>query len=116
MNERNALLAIYKAGVEAEIEQTRAEDRPEAVGVLPEDAEADELLLMQWEAATRGSIMLYDGTDFYEKHTDDLTLSDAKEAAAFYQLAAQAGFLAREQHIFAADVKKDLEQLEGGDA
>jgi hypothetical protein len=116
MNERDALMAIYKAGVEAENEEIRAEGRPEAAGILPEDAEADELLLMRWEAATRDSIMLYDGTDFYEKHTDDLTLSDAKEAAAFYELAAQACFIAGEQHKFAADVKKDLEQLEGGDA
>jgi hypothetical protein len=116
MKERDALLAIYKAGVEAEIEETRAQGRPEALGVLPEDAEADELLLMQWEAATRGSIMLYDGTDFYEKHSDDLALSDAKEAAAFYELVSQACALAAEQHMFAADVKEDLEQLGGGDA
>jgi hypothetical protein len=116
VNQRDALTVIYKAGVAAEIEEIRAEGRPEAAGVLPEDAEADELLLMRWEAATRGSIMLYDSTDFYEKHTDDLTLSDAKDAAAFCELVAQACYLAGEQHKFAADVKEDLEQLEGGDA
>jgi hypothetical protein len=116
MIDPDELMAIYKAGVEAEIEEIRAQGRPEAVVVLPEDAEVYELLLMRWEAATRDSIMLYDGTDFYEKHTEDLILSDAGEAAAFYELVTQAYALAAEQHIFAADVKEDLEQLEGGDA
>jgi hypothetical protein len=116
MNERVALLAIYRIGVKNEIEEVKAAGEPAAVGVLPSDASADALLWMRWDAATRDSILLYDGSGVYEKHVDDLTLSDAGEAAAFYEHAAQACFRTRDQHMFAADVKEDLEQLGGEDA
>ena len=117
MSERDALLAIYKIGVKNEIEEVKAAGQPAAVGVLPFDADADALLWARWDAATRDSLLLYDGSGVYEKHVDELTLSYAGEAAAFYKLAAQTCFRSGEQHKFAADdVKKDLEQLGGEDA
>jgi hypothetical protein len=62
MNERDALLAIYKIGVKNEIEEVKAAGEPAAVDVLPSDADADALLWMRWDAATRDSILLYDGS------------------------------------------------------
>ncbi len=116
MNKRDVLLAIYKAGVKNEIEDVKAAGEPGVVDVFPFDADADALLWLRWDAAMRDSIMLYDGSVVYEKHADDLTLSDAREAAAFYELAAQACFRSGDQHMFAYDVLKDLEELVADDA
>jgi hypothetical protein len=116
MNERDVLLAVYKVGVKNEIEEVKAAGEPTVVDVVPSDTDADALLWMMWDAATRDSIMLYDGVGVYEKHVDDLALSEAGEAAAFYEHAAQACFRAGEQHKFAADVKEGLKPLGDGDA
>ena len=116
MNINDALLAVYRAGTKMEIDATKAAGRPETFDFLPEDAEADQYLLMQWEAAERDSILLYDGTDVYERHVDDLSLSDAELAAAYLDLAVTALSHSAEQHRFARDVKRDIEELEAGDA
>ena len=116
MNEHAALLAVYKMGVKDEIEEIKAAGSSPTGRDLPADIEADELLRMRWEAATRDSIMLYNGTDVYEKHVDDLALSDAGEISAFLELAAGACFRSSDQHGFAASVLEDLQGLEGSDA
>jgi hypothetical protein len=115
-NKNDALLAVYRAGTKMEIDATKATGRPETFDFLPQDAEANQLLLMQREAAERDSILLYDGTDVYERHVDDLSLSDAELAAAYLDLAATALSRSAEQHRFAADVKRDIEETEAGDA
>jgi hypothetical protein len=66
---------------------------------------------MEWEAAERDSVLLYDGTDVYERHVDDLSLSDAA-LAAYLDLAVTALSRSAEQHRFAGDVKRDIEELE----
>jgi hypothetical protein len=71
---------------------------------------------MQWEAAERDSVLLYDGIDVYERHVDDLSLSDAELAEAYLDLAISALSRSAEQHRFAGDVKRDIEELEAGDA
>ena len=116
MHINDALLAVYRAGTKMEIDATKAAGRPETFDFLPEDAEADQLLLMKWEAAERNSVLLYDGTDVYERHVDDLSLSDAALAAAYLDLAVTALSRSAEQHRFAGDVKRDIEELEAGDA
>jgi hypothetical protein len=116
MHNNDALLAVYRAGTKMEIDESKAAGRPETFDFLPEDAEANQLLLMQWEAAERDSVLLYDGTDVYERHVDDLSLSDAALAAAYLDLAVTALSRSAEQHRFAGDVKRDIEELEAGDA
>ncbi len=116
MSERDALLAMYKVGVQNEIEEVKAVGEPIVVDLLPSDTDADVLLLLRWDAATRDSIMLYDGSEVYEKHVNELILSDAEKAVAFHELAAGACFRSKEQHKFAADVTADLEKLGGNNA
>jgi len=116
MHNNDALLAVYRAGTKMEIDATKAAGRPETFDFLPEDAEADQLLLMTLEAAERDSVLLYDGTDVYERHVDDLSLSDAELAAAYLDLAISALSRSAEQHRFAGNVKRDIEELEAGDA
>jgi hypothetical protein len=116
MHNNDALLAAYRTGTKMEIDAIKAACRPETFDFLPEDAEANRLLLMQWEAAERDSILLYDGTDVYERHVDVLSLSDAELAAAYLDLAVAALSRSAEQHRFARDVKRDIEELEAGDA
>jgi hypothetical protein len=116
MHNNDGLLAVYRAGTKMEIDATKAAGRPEIFDFLPEDAEANQHLLMQWEAAERDLILLYDGTDVYERHVDDLSLSDAEMAAAYLDLAVTALSRSAEQHRFAGDVKRDIEELEAGDA
>ena len=99
-----------------EIDVRKATGRPETFDFLPEDAEANQYLLMEWEAAERDSVLLYDGTDVYERHVDDLSLSDAELAAAYLDLAAGALSRSVDQHRFARDVKKDIEEWGTGDA
>jgi len=115
MHNNDALLAVYRAGTKMEIDAIKAAGRPETFDFLPEDAEADQLLLMTWEAAERDSVLLYDGTDVYGRHVDELSLSDAK-SAAYLDLAISALSRSAEQHRFAGDVKRDIEELEAGDA
>jgi len=115
MHKNDALLAVYRAGTKMEIDATKTAGRPETFDYLPEDAEANQLLLMQWEAAERDSILLYDGTVVYERHVDDLSLSDAELAAAYLDLAVSSLSRSAEQHRFARDVKRDIEELEAGD-
>jgi hypothetical protein len=112
----DALLAVYRAGTKMEIDATKAAGRPETFDFLPEDAESNQHLLMQWEAAERDSVLLYDGTDVYERHVDDLSLSDAELAEAYLDLAVTALSRSAEQHRFARDIKRDIEELEAGDA
>jgi hypothetical protein len=116
MHNNDALLAVYRAGTKMEIDATKAAGPPETFDFLPEDVEANQHLLMQWQAAERDSILLYDGTDVYERHVDDLSLSDAELAAAYLDLAVTALSRSAEQHRFARDVKRDIEELEAGDA
>ena len=116
MHNNDALLAVYRAGTKIEIDATKAAGRPETFDFLPEDAEADQHLLMQWEAAERDSILLYDGTDVYERHVDELSLLEAEMAAAYLDLAVTALSRSADQHRFAKDVKRDIEDLEAGDA
>jgi hypothetical protein len=116
MHNNDTLLTVYRAGTKMEIDATKAEGRPETFDFLPEDAEANRLLLMQWEAAERDSILLYDGTDVYERHVDVLSLSDTELAAAYLDLAVTAVSRSADQHRFAGDVKRDIEELEAGDA
>jgi hypothetical protein len=117
VSERDALLAMYKVSVQNEIEEVKAVGEPIVVDLLPSDTDADVLLLLRWYAATQDSIMLYDGSEVYEKHVNDLILSDAeKKAVAFHELTAGACFRSEEQHKFAADVTADLEQLGGNNA
>ena len=116
MHNNDALLAVYRAGTKMEIDAIKAAGRPETFDFLPEDAAADQLLLMTWEAAERDSVLLYDGTDVYERHVDDLCISDAELAEAYLDLAATALSRSAEQHRFAGDVKRDIEELEAGDA
>jgi len=116
MHNYDALLAVCRAGTKMEIDATKAAGRPETFDFLPEDAEANQHLLMQWEAAERDSILLYDGTDVCERHVDDVSLSDAELAAAYLDLAVSVLSRSAEQHRFAGDVKRDIEELEAGDA
>jgi hypothetical protein len=116
MDNNDALLAVYKAGTKMGIDATIAAGRPEIFDNLPEDAEANQYLLMEWEAAERDSILLYDGTEVYERHIYDLSLSDAESAAAYLDLAAGTLSRSADQHRFAQDVKRDIEELEVGDA
>jgi hypothetical protein len=116
MHINGALLAVYRAGTKMEIHVRKAAGRPETFDLLPEDAEANHYLLMEWEAAERDSVLLYDGTDVYERHVDDLSLSDAEIVAAYLDLAVTAPSRSAEQHRFARDVKRDIEELEAGDA
>jgi hypothetical protein len=116
MHGNEVLLVVYRAGTKMEIDAIKAAGRPETFDFLPEDAEANQLLLMEWKAAERDSILLYDGTDVYEKHADDLTLSDAEMAAAYQDLAMTALSRSAEQHRFARDIKRDIEELEAEDA
>ena len=116
MHNNDALLAVYRAGTKMEIDATKAAGRPETFDFLPEDAGANQLLLMQWEAAEWDSVLLYDGIDVYERHVDDLSLSDAELAEAYLDLAISALSRSAEQHRFAGDVKRDIEELEAGDA
>jgi hypothetical protein len=115
MHINDALLAVYKAGTKMEIDVTKVAGRPGIFDFLPEDAEANRRLLMEWEAAERDSILLYDGTDIYERHVDELSLSDAEMAAAYLDLAVSALSHSAEQHRFARDVKRDIEELEADD-
>jgi hypothetical protein len=110
----NALTSEFKAGVKAEIGRIRAAGAPKigAVEGVTKSIEADKLNWMMWEAATRDAILLYDEENIYEKHVDALTWTDAKEAAAFYYLAARARMEAGDQYFFAADVLEGLEELE----
>jgi hypothetical protein len=107
---------VYKVGVKKEIEEVKAAGEPAIAGLLPSDADADALVWSRWDAATRDSIMLYAGGEVYEKHLDDLTLSDVEAAVAFCQLTVRACLRSGEQHKFVADVKEDLEYLGGNDA
>jgi hypothetical protein len=116
MDKNEALLAVYRAGTKRGVEATKAAVRPETFGFLLEDAEANRLLLMEWEAAERDAVLLYDGTDFYERHVGDLALSDAEMAAAYLDLALAATSRSAEQHGFAGDVKRDIEGLGANDA
>jgi hypothetical protein len=116
MHNNDALLAVYRTGTKMGIDATRAAGPPETFDFLPEDAEANQYLLMEWEAAERDSVLLYDGTDVYERHVDDLSLSDAELAAAYLDLASDALSRSADQHRFARDVKRDIEELEAGDA
>jgi hypothetical protein len=116
MHNNDALLAVYRAGTKMEIDATKAAGRPETFDFLPGDAEANQYLLMQWEAAERDSILLYDGTDVHERHIDNLTLSDAETAAAYQDLAMIAVSRSAEQHRFARDVVRDIKELEAEDA
>ena len=112
------LLASYKTNVKTEIEnlKTARPPVPSSFEDIPAAVEADELAQIQWEAATRDSIPLYDEENIYERHVDALTLSDAKEAAAFYYLLARAKMEAGDQHFFAGDVLADINKLESNDA
>jgi hypothetical protein len=112
----DALLTVYRAVTKMDIDATKAAGRPETFDFLPKDAEANQHLLMQWEAAEQDSVLLYDGTDIYERHVDDLSLSDAEMAAAYLDLTIAALSRSAEQHRFAGEVKRDIEELEAGDA
>ena len=112
MNEHDA----YKARVRARIEETKAASLPTASAKLPEGHKLDQLRWIEWDAATRDSIILYDGTSLYEQHVDDVTLMDRQEANAFYELMARTAVRAGDQHMFAADVLEDLKDLEADDA
>jgi hypothetical protein len=116
MDSNDALLAVYRARTKMAIDATIAAGRPETFDYLPEDAEANQYLLMEWEAAGRDAILLYDGMDVYERHVDDLSLSDAELAAAYLYLASDALSRSAGQHRFAGDVKRDIGKLEAGDA